>query len=74
MDYLAATSLSLMKLMPKIVVASTKTAALSLQSMEQEGIESLARHTSRGGIGDYRNNSKATSNGPVFRMGQPQVV
>ena len=49
---LVATGLSLMKLMPKIVVASTKTVALGLQSMEQQGNESLARHTSRGGIGD----------------------
>ena len=35
------TSLSLMKLMPKIVVASTKTVGLWLQSMEQEGNESF---------------------------------
>ena len=35
------TSLSLMKLMPKIVVASTKTVVLWLQSMEQEGNESF---------------------------------
>ena len=52
LDYLAPTGLILMKLMPKVVVASTKTPALWLQSMEQQGNESLGRHTSRGGIGD----------------------